>query len=131
MPEINDRERRVLIILALILGVGGVVRLISASRPEWTPGFHADASTAPPEESRIVGSTANPDSLFDEGRLNLNAAGEAHLQLLPGIGPALAKRVVEWRRENGRFTHLDQLDEVRGIGPKTLDRLRPLVSVGG
>jgi competence ComEA-like helix-hairpin-helix protein len=62
--------------------------------------------------------------------LALNRATEADLVLLPGIGPALAQRIVASRMEAGPFPDVDALDRVRGIGPRTLERLRPLLSVG-
>ena len=59
--------------------------------------------------------------------VDLNTATAEELAALPGIGPALARRVVEWRAANGRFRGVDQLVEVPGIGPAKLERLRPLV----
>lgn len=61
--------------------------------------------------------------------VNLNTATQAELELLPGIGPALAKRILEFRGANGKFSTVEQLDKVKGIGPRTLEKLRPLVSV--
>ncbi|WP_412062008.1 ComEA family DNA-binding protein [Rubrivirga sp. IMCC45206] len=58
---------------------------------------------------------------------NVNTASEADLQRLPRIGPALAGRIVEYRRAHGPFRSADQLAEVRGIGPKTVEQLRPWV----
>ena len=63
--------------------------------------------------------------------LDLNAAGPADLERLPGVGPALAARIIEQRTVRGGFRTADDLLEVRGIGPATLARLRPLVRVGG
>lgn len=65
-----------------------------------------------------------------DGPVDLNAATAAELEALPGIGPALAARIVAWRSANGRFTSVDQLDEVSGIGPRVLERLAPRVRVG-
>lgn len=57
--------------------------------------------------------------------VDLNRADAADLQRLPGIGPALARRVLEHRRRlGGRFRSAEQLLEVRGIGPATLERIR-------
>lgn len=61
--------------------------------------------------------------------VNLNTATAAELELLPGIGPALAARIVEHRRSNGPFTGVEELDHVRGIGPRTMEALRPLVRI--
>lgn len=63
------------------------------------------------------------------GLVELNSATVAELQTLPGIGPALAERIVEWRSENGRFAAPAELQQVRGIGPKMMERLTPLVRV--
>lgn len=61
--------------------------------------------------------------------INLNTAPAAQLQTLPGIGPALAERIVAWRESNGGFSSVDQLTRVSGIGPKTLERFRDQVTV--
>jgi competence protein ComEA len=61
--------------------------------------------------------------------LDLNAATQEGLDALPGVGPVLAARIVAWRTQHGRFTSVDELGEVPGIGPKALERLRPLVRV--
>jgi competence protein ComEA len=63
------------------------------------------------------------------GPLDLNTADEAALDALPGIGPSTAKAIVDHRREIGRFTSVDQLLDVRGIGEAKLEQLRPLVTV--
>lgn len=61
--------------------------------------------------------------------LDLNMADAAALESLPGVGPVLAGRIVQWRSDNGPFTSVDELGEVSGIGDATLARLRPLVRV--
>jgi competence protein ComEA len=61
--------------------------------------------------------------------VNLNAASEIDLDALPRIGPAMASRIVEYRTANGPFTAVDDLLQVPGIGEKTLEGLRPLVTV--
>ena len=59
--------------------------------------------------------------------VHLNSATEADLIQLPGIGPALAKRIVEHRRQIGGFKSVEQLLEVRGIGKEKLEQIRPYV----
>lgn len=62
--------------------------------------------------------------------VDLNSAGAAELQTLPGIGPALAERIIESRSQDGPFRTPEELTRVRGIGPATLERLRPLIRAG-
>ncbi|GAA4357426.1 ComEA family DNA-binding protein [Microbacterium rhizosphaerae] len=64
-----------------------------------------------------------------DGRVNLNTADATALDALPRIGPALAARIVAWREQNGRFTSVDDLLAVPGIGDKMLESLRDLVTV--
>lgn len=61
--------------------------------------------------------------------LNLNSATAEQLDDLPGIGPALAERIIAYRAENGAFTRVDQLNDVKGIGEKTLEKLRPQLTL--
>ncbi|MCX2965857.1 ComEA family DNA-binding protein [Gordonia aquimaris] len=63
------------------------------------------------------------------GKVNLNSATEAQLDELPGVGPVTAQAILAWREANGRFTSVDQLAEVDGIGPTRFARLRDLVTV--
>jgi competence ComEA-like helix-hairpin-helix protein len=59
--------------------------------------------------------------------LDLNTATAAELEALPGVGPALARRIVESRQREGRFRSVAELDRVPGIGPSMLSRLAPRV----
>jgi competence protein ComEA len=63
------------------------------------------------------------------GPIDLNRAGAEELDKLPGVGPATAKAIVDYRTAHGPFTSVEQLADVRGIGPAKLDQLRPLVVV--
>lgn len=62
-------------------------------------------------------------------QIDLNEASLAELRLLPRIGPKLAQRIHEYRQLHGSFESLEQLDAVSGIGPSTLDGIRPWVFV--
>jgi competence protein ComEA len=63
------------------------------------------------------------------GPVDLNSASVGEFDALPGVGPVTAAAIVAWRTANGRFTSVDQLGEVDGIGPARLEKLRPLVRV--
>jgi competence protein ComEA len=63
------------------------------------------------------------------GLLDINAADSETLQTLPGIGPVLAGRIIEYRDEHGPFATVDDLINVKGIGQATLEKLRPLIAV--
>ena len=59
----------------------------------------------------------------------INSANSEALQTLPGIGPALAERIIAYREANGRFASLDELQNVSGIGAVTLDNMRDLIAL--
>ncbi len=61
--------------------------------------------------------------------IDVNTASEEQLELIPGIGPAMAQRIIAWREQNGPFERVEDLLNVRGIGTTTLEKLRPYVVV--
>ncbi|WP_237193803.1 ComEA family DNA-binding protein [Rothia nasimurium] len=63
------------------------------------------------------------------GLVNINTASAEELQTLPKVGPVLAASIISWREQYGGFSSVDELDQVSGIGPATLEALRPLVTV--
>lgn len=71
-----------------------------------------------------------PDSLLEGEVMDLNAASVKDLERLPGIGAGRAADIVAYRQEHGGFQSVDELDAVKGIGPATLEGIRPYVTVG-
>jgi len=61
--------------------------------------------------------------------IDLNKASEEQLMTVPGIGEAIAKRIVTFRDEHGPFRRVEDLMRVKGIGEKSLERIRPYVKV--
>ena len=61
--------------------------------------------------------------------VNINTASESELESLNGVGPVLAAAIIQYRTEHGPFQSVDDLDDVSGIGPVTLEELRPFVTV--
>jgi competence protein ComEA len=69
-------------------------------------------------------STNSPGAL-----ININIAGIDELEQLPGVGPALARRIVEYRQKNNGFSSVEELDNVEGIGPAKLESIKDLVTI--
>jgi len=61
------------------------------------------------------------------GPVQLSTATLEQLDTLPGVGPATAQKILDYREKHGAFTSVDELDAVPGIGPKRLEQLRELV----
>ena len=73
-----------------------------------------------------VGQETGPSA---DTRVNLNTATLTDLEALPGVGPVMAQRILQWRTTNNRFSSVEELQEIDGIGPKLFSRLRELVRV--
>jgi competence protein ComEA len=93
--------------------------LVAKPAPQ-TAGPSLDANPAP---------AAGPAAPSAEHPINVNEASRQALKALPGIGPALSGRIVEYRSTQRPFQRVEELRRVRGIGPKTLSDLRPMVTV--
>jgi competence protein ComEA len=61
--------------------------------------------------------------------MNLNTASASELEELPGVGPELAGRIIEYREKKGQFSSVEELDAVDGIGPGKLENLIELVTI--
>ncbi|WP_235931397.1 ComEA family DNA-binding protein [Actinomyces respiraculi] len=107
--------------LARPLTDGEQVRVPRQGEEPW-PGPAGQGPGAP-------GPTGTAGGSGTSGTVNLNTADAAELETLPGIGPALAQRIINYRTEHGAFTSVDELTSVSGIGSARLEALRELVSV--
>jgi len=61
--------------------------------------------------------------------VNINTADKETLVLLPGVGPVMAEAILAYRKDNGNFKSIDELTKVKGIGDKTLEKLKPFLQV--
>ena len=84
-----------------------------------------------PKEGAPTGVPATGASSGTTGTalVNINTATEPELETLTGVGPVLAAAILQYRTDHGPFTSIDQLEDVSGIGPATLEALRPQVAV--
>jgi competence protein ComEA len=93
-------------------------------------GDPASAEPASGEAGGATGSGAGQSgSGAPGGKIDLNTASVEELATLPRVGPVLAQRIVDWRKQHGRFKAVQELDAVDGVGPKMLEALLPLVRV--
>ncbi|MDD2233725.1 MAG: ComEA family DNA-binding protein [Desulfitobacteriaceae bacterium] len=89
----------------------------------------SQAGTATQNTGEAGADQANRSTTASTGKININTAGAAELDKLPGIGPALAERIIQYRTEYGPFSQPEDLQNVSGIGPKTYEKMSTQVTV--
>ena len=132
MFDLTPGERRgALVVLALFaLGalwdVGHIRPAMAPPVPRAPAVAEGHSALAPAEaDPAAAGAVRAPAASVD-----INAASAAELDALPRIGPVLAQRIVAYREAHGAFRSTDELLAVRGIGPRLMERLAPLVVAG-
>jgi competence protein ComEA len=110
--NVEDSMTRLMMTLGafVIMGILAPAPVTAQDKPAAKPAKAAAASPASP--------------------VNLNTATQAQLETLPGIGPASAKRIIEYRDKNGKFKKIEELMNVKGIGEKSFLKLKPMITVG-
>lgn len=148
----TQQERRIvqLLLIALLVGLGVTAHKRSHFGKSWEESINFDQDSKEDKsrskpESIVVNSSRYDDSLAFQSsdysntnakslsqfaaKININSATEEELELLPGIGPAFAKRIVEFRREYGKFKNIEAIKQVKGIGEKKFQKIRDLISI--
>ena len=135
--DTNYRKIVICLVAVILLGIG--FWMLKRRHPEFFLGEpdlivdkqqKSDEST-PAVESSIPPAAADTTTIAEpiprepkDGRIDINTATFEEFESLPGIGPATAKRIIDYRDINGRFEIVDDLAEVHGIGDKTIEKLR-------
>lgn len=147
--QFSRAETFALAILLLMALIGGGILLYENSTETLPPELFfqsAGAATKQPQVSASISQT-NPKSARTQSQdtssvstrwptkttsllLNINTAPAESLMMLPRVGQVISQRIIELRERLGQFDSVEQLVQVRGIGNKTLELLRPNVTVG-
>lgn len=125
--SITRHEGLAVVTLTLLFVTGLTVRHVQQQQ---VPPLSVDSLAVQPSASTAGAPAAStPSAPTPDRPLNVNGASASAMEDLPGIGPALAGRIVQYRSHQRPFQQIRELQRVRGIGPKTLADLRPLVTV--
>ena len=68
-------------------------------------------------------------AIDSSGKININSADIEQLQQIPGVGPVTADKIIQYRQDNGRFSSIDDIKNVSGIGEKTFEKLKDYITV--
>lgn len=119
-----------IVLLLTLLFVGGTLLWFAFSQPG--EGVTVVTERKDPEPQVLTETPDTPEApgLLEGEVLNLNTASQTELTRLPGIGETKAAAIVAWRQKHGSFQTVEDLMAVDGIGEKTLENLRPYVTVG-
>lgn len=125
---LTKTEKNVILFLIVTLLVGAGIRLYQETFPGVSQfDYHASDSTF---VALSVGSEDSSRTVRDDtfGALNINTATKEQLMDLPGVGEVTAERIIQYRKEKGAFSTVNDLRAIKGISKKKLERLRPLIT---
>jgi comEA protein len=114
MFDLSTRERSIILFLAAVLLIGLAIMAYQKSNSVVDVKIKA---------------FDHGDTAVMSDKININEAGIETLTRLQHIGPSLAKRIVEYRNEVGRFTSIEDIKKVKGIGDKLFDRIKDDISI--
>ena len=130
--KVTDRERKSMTRAALLLAGAALVRFIVAPEAAQTPleGRESIADSLVAAGDSALEEKERRNRPFEPGEtIDPNLAGEVELDRLPGVGASRARQIVEDRERNGPFASVEDLTRIRGIGARSIERLRPLVRI--
>jgi len=91
-------------------------------------GQISTSSTVIETVSKVAGATTSEEKT-PTGKININTANLSALDSLPGIGPVYAQRIIDYRNSSGGFKSIDEIQNVKGIGPATFNKIKDLITI--
>jgi len=141
MLGLTPEEKKVIVFFIIVLALGNAVLIYKKTHPAFAPelkyrDLYLPAARSAPNDSAPVfslpadkGNNSFRQAKTITSRININRAGLNDLQKLPTIGPAMAKKIIEFRQTAGEFSKIEDLKKVKGIGEKKFNKLREHVYV--
>ncbi len=131
MWRLSFSQQTAIWLLAAAFLIGTAIRFFQARQPIPAALEHqvfpdSAAAVAFREQAAQVGQLAEE---MAHRPIDINAATRAELESLPGIGPVLAQRIIDYRESHGPFVSVEAMDDVPGIGPKRLETMRDRITV--
>lgn len=125
----NRQEQTALLFLSAALLLGTGIAVVDRYDPEAMEEFHVIEAAVEAPSAAVAADRRPPPPPASAAPVAVNSATSAQLQTLPSIGPKTAARIIAFRERNGPFSRLEDLLEVKGIGPATLEKIRPAVTL--
>ena len=144
--DLTTSEKRTIIIILVVILISAVVQIFSSSSANAPRIDYSESDSLFSRLSHVLPQISSQQSevQFQEKgtesdrskvatpkngnfRLNINNASEKDFTQLPRIGPAIAKRIIMYRESKGLFKSNDDLLNIKGIGPKTLEKIKPFL----
>lgn len=123
----TPQETKALIFLLLALLIGSGITLYKRSHLQFAPELIIEKNDLTVDGGQNTENPLNPPPV--RIRINVNQASASELERVPGLGPKLSQRIVEYREANGTFQKLEDLIKVQGIGPKSLEKIRDYLAI--
>jgi comEA protein len=129
----TPQESKTIIFLIAVLLIGSGVTIYKKYHPDFAPELLIENNF--PEQKKVIEPVRSPaiseniNLKIPDRKVNLNTATLRELESLPGIGPELGKRILDYREKKGNFSTIDELVNIRGIGLKTYEKLKNLITV--
>jgi|GEM_PF-1005570 len=124
----SETRALLFLIVTFIVGVGvWTYRNRWAPLPELSKAHRVDQKDVPVMDRTVEIQVEGAE--FNHKTIILNDADRQELESLPGVGPVIAARIIEYRERHGGFNALEELIEVKGIGQQTVERLKPYLKL--